>query len=81
MNHFVVLPVAAFSLPFFASAASAGKGPTSAAQAGYNPGCEQIYQAGKPVIDPLVGSPLKALLAPMEAAFCGEQNHVPKTEH
>lgn len=77
MKRFVVLPIAAFSLVLSASAATAAPASASAAPADYNPGCEQLYQAGKPVIDPLVTSPLKALFGPMEAAFCGEQKHVP----
>ena len=77
MKRFVVLSVASFTLALSAPAAHAAPVPSSPAPADYNPGCEQLYQAGKPIIDPLVQSPLKALFGPMEAAFCGEQKHVP----
>ena len=79
MKRSVVVSVAAFTLVLSASAATAAPAPPSAAPADYNPGCEQMYQAGKPVIDPLVSSPLKALFGPGEAAFCGEQKHVPSS--
>ena len=77
MKRFVVLSVAAFSLTLSASPAHAASAAASAAPADYNPGCEQMYQSGKAIIDPLVQSPLKALFGPIEAAFCGEQKHVP----
>jgi hypothetical protein len=77
MKRFVVLSVAAVTLVLSASAATAAPAHSSTTPNDYNPGCDQLYQSGKPVIDPLVQSPLKALFGPMEAAFCGEQKHVP----
>lgn len=76
MKRFIVLSTASFAVVLSASAAAAAPAAT-VAPADYNPGCEQLYQAGKPIIDPLIQSPLKALFGPMEAAFCGEQKHVP----
>jgi hypothetical protein len=77
MKRFVVLSVAAVTFVLSASAATAAPAQSSTAPADYNPGCDQAYQSGKPIIDPLIQSPLKALFGPMEAAFCGEQKHVP----
>jgi hypothetical protein len=73
MKYFVALVVATVTLAIPTTPALA-----SAAPADYRPECEQGYQALKPVLDPLIGSPLKALFGPMEAGFCNEQKHVPE---
>ena len=76
MKRFVVLSIASFAV-LSATMAPAAFAQASASPTDYNPGCEQLYQVGKPGIDPLVASPLKALFGPMEKSFCGEQKHVP----
>ena len=77
MKRFVVLSVAAIGLVFTAPAAHAAPAASPSRPADYQPGCEALYSAFKPVLDPIISSPLKALFGPMEAAFCGEQKHVP----
>ena len=77
MKHFVVLSVASVTFGLSATAAAAAPVSASAKPSEYNPSCEQMYQGGKAIIDPLIQSPLKALFGPLEAAFCGEQKHVP----
>lgn len=77
MKRFVVLSVATVALVLPGTAAVAA--PESTSPADYRSECEQGYQAFKPVLDPLITSPLKALFGPMEQGFCGEQKHVPSS--
>ena len=75
MKRFIGLLVAtiAVGLPLSAVAASASTSPSD-----YRPECENFYNQGKAVIDPLVNSPLKAVFGPMEKGVCGDQKHVPQ---
>ena len=75
MKRFVVLSMAGFGLTLSALPAHAASGAATPAE--HNAGCEQMYQAGKSIFDPLAQSPMKALFGPGEAALCGEQKHVP----
>jgi hypothetical protein len=73
MKRFIglfVATIAASALPLSAAGASAAPKP-----ADYQPGCEQAYQGGKALFDPIVASPLKALTNPLEKGLCGENKH------
>jgi hypothetical protein len=52
----------------------AGASPATTKPADYQPGCESLYQAGKPAFDAFITNG-KALAGPMEKAFCGENKH------
>ena len=72
MKRFIGLfaaTIAASALPLSAAGASAAPKP-----ADYQPGCESLYQAGKPAFDAFITNG-KALAGPMEKAFCGENKH------
>ena len=64
-----VATLAATALPISAAGASTVK------PADYQPGCEQAYQGGKALFDPVINSPLKALTGPVEKGLCGENKH------
>ena len=74
MKRFVGLSVAAVALVVPLTPALAS-GP--AAPAEYRPECESTYQGGKAAFDPLIASPAKAALAPLEQNLCGQNKHVP----
>ena len=65
-----VATIAASALPLSAAGASAAPKP-----ADYQPGCEQAYQGGKALFDPIINSPGKALTGPIEKGMCGENKH------
>lgn len=73
MRRFIGLFVAtiAVALPLSAAGASPASTPSE-----YRSECEQFYQSGKAVFDPLITNG-KALAGPMEKAICGEQKHTP----
>ncbi len=65
-----VATIAAAALPLSAAGASPAQQPGT-----YQPGCEQAYQGGKALFDPLISSPAKALTGPLEKGLCGENKH------
>ncbi|HYT40563.1 MAG TPA: hypothetical protein VEN99_13665 [Acidimicrobiia bacterium] len=72
MKRFIglfVATIAASALPLSAAGASAAPKP-----ADYQPGCEQAYQGGKALFDPLITN-AKPLTSAIEKGFCGENRH------
>jgi hypothetical protein len=71
MKRFIGLFAAtiAAAVPLSVAGASPATSP-----ADYQPGCEQAYQAGKPVFDPMIANG-KALTSAIEKGMCGENRH------
>ena len=57
------------ALPLSAAGASSVPSP-----ADYQAGCDQLYNAGKPVFDAIITNG-KALAQPAEKAFCGDNKY------
>ncbi|HLF41676.1 MAG TPA: hypothetical protein VI854_09425 [Acidimicrobiia bacterium] len=74
MKRFVGLLAASAALVVPTSIAGAAPAPSPA---GYRAECEQAYQGGKSLFDPLITN-APALMGPAEQGFCGEQKHTPK---
>ena len=74
MKRFIGLFVAtvAVALPLSAAGAS----PATTKPANYRPECEQFYQGGKVVLDPVLTN-AKSIAGPLEKGYCGEQKHTP----
>jgi len=73
MKRFIglfVATIAAAALPLSAAGAS----PASTKPADYQPGCESLYQAGKPGFDTFVAN-AKPVAQPLDKTFCGENKH------
>ena len=73
MKRFVGLFIATTAIVAPATAAFATPGTVTPAD--YRAECEQFYQGGKALFDPLIASPLGAVLKPLEAGACGENKH------
>jgi hypothetical protein len=71
MKRFIGLFAATIAVAIPLSVAAAGAATTPA---DYQPGCEALYQAGKPAFDAFIANG-KALAGPMEKAFCGENKY------
>lgn len=72
MKRFIglfVVTIAASVLPLSAAGASPASSPSD-----YQPGCDQLYNAGKPLFDAFIANG-KALAQPMEKTFCGENKY------
>ena len=52
----------------------AGASPATTKPADYQPGCEQAYQSGKAVFDPMIANAKPATSA-IEKGMCGENRH------
>lgn len=72
MKRFIglfVATIAASALPL--SAAGASPAPTPA---DYQPGCDQLYNAGKAAFDAFITN-AKPLAQPVEKTFCGDNKY------
>jgi hypothetical protein len=74
MRQFIGLLTATVTLAIGATAAGADP---STQPAEYRAQCDQGYEAGKAVFDPLFQNG-KAVAGQLEQGACGEQKHVPK---
>ncbi|MGH8997773.1 MAG: hypothetical protein ACRDY7_00075 [Acidimicrobiia bacterium] len=72
MKRFVGLSAAIIALALPAAPAVA----SDSAPAEYRPECDQFYNSGKALFDPLIASPASAVLGPVEMGICGENKHV-----
>lgn len=72
MKRFVGLSIATAAIVLPVTPAFAASSPTPA---DYRPECEQVYQGGKAIFDPLIASPLKPVLNAIEVGLCGGANH------
>lgn len=72
MKRFIGLFAATIAAVVPLSVAGASQSHTPAE---YNPGCEQVYQGGKPLFDPLIASPGHPITNAIEKNFCGENKH------
>ena len=73
MKRFIglfVATIAASAFPLSAAGASPAPSPSE-----YQPGCDQLYTAGKPVFDAIIANG-KALAGPAEKTFCGDNKYV-----
>ena len=72
MKRFIglfVATIAASALPLTAAGASPAPAP-----ADYQAGCDQLYNAGKPLFDAAITN-AKPVLQPTEKAFCGDNKY------
>ena len=72
MKRFIGLFAAAIvatALPLSAAGASPAPSPSD-----YQPGCDQLYNAGKPLFDAFIANG-KAVAQPLEKSFCGENKY------
>jgi hypothetical protein len=71
MKRFIGLFAAtiALAIPLSATGASAAPSPAE-----YQPGCDQLYNAGKQVFDALITN-AKPVMQPLEKGFCGENKY------
>lgn len=70
MKRFIGLfaaTIAAVSIPLSAAGASP-------APADYQPGCDQLYNAGKPAMDAFITN-AKPVAQPIEKSFCGDNKY------
>ncbi len=72
MKRFIGLFVATIAVTIPLSVGVAGASP--AAPADYQPGCDQLYAAGKPVFDQVIAN-AKDVAAAIEKGFCGENKY------
>ena len=73
MKRFIGLSAATIAAVIPLSVGIAGASP-AAAPADYQPGCDQIYNAGKPGFDAFIAN-AKPVAAALEKAFCGDNKY------
>ena len=73
MKRFIGLFAASIAAIIPLSVGVAGASPASA-PADYQPGCDQIYNAGKPGFDAFITN-AKPVAAALEKSFCGDNKY------
>ncbi|MEW6472043.1 MAG: hypothetical protein AB1679_07220 [Actinomycetota bacterium] len=72
MKRFIGLfaaTIVATALPLSAAGASPAPSPSD-----YQPGCDQLYNAGKPLFDAFITN-AKPVAQPLEKSFCGDNKY------
>lgn len=76
MKRFAGLFIATTAIVAPATAAFAtASAPGTVTPAEYRAECNQIFEGGKALFEPLIASPLGAVLKPLEAGVCGENKY------